>query len=291
MRETPIRLGSNAMHGIVTEPEILDPTKPTILLLNAGLIHRVGPNRLNVDIARRLAREGVRSVRFDMTGLGDSPRAKEGRGYQEQAVFDTVEVMDQLSDRTSNGAFVLIGLCTGADNALEVSHVDARVSGCVLIDGHAFPTWRSKVNHQVRRVFQLWRWRRYLKRRLRVNSEDASAVKADAMVFEPVRLAKDAYRTRLDAVLERGAYIKLVFTGFGPQPYNYQNQFFDAFPKMSRHQIEVRFMADANHTFTRADHRAELVEGISGWVASRDELAIEMTSELTRPAADSGQSR
>ena len=46
--------------------------QPWVVLLNAGIIHRIGPNRLYVQLARRLASRGHAVLRFDLAGIGDS---------------------------------------------------------------------------------------------------------------------------------------------------------------------------------------------------------------------------
>ena len=59
------------MVGILTEPDAdFDPGRPCFVLLNAGLVHRVGPGRTSVQLARRLADLGFASLRFDHTGKG-----------------------------------------------------------------------------------------------------------------------------------------------------------------------------------------------------------------------------
>jgi len=79
LRRTPRRPSSSGrsgsaprLFGILTEPEGA-PLGPTVLLLNAGLIHHIGPARLWVSLARRFAAAGMRCLRFDLSGLGDSP--------------------------------------------------------------------------------------------------------------------------------------------------------------------------------------------------------------------------
>src|SRR5205823_3052307 len=43
-----------------------------IVLLDAGATYRIGPNRLHVELARRLARDGDLVLRIDQSGIGDS---------------------------------------------------------------------------------------------------------------------------------------------------------------------------------------------------------------------------
>ena len=112
MRERSIFLGSDSrMTGIITSPDDAQPGAglPAILLLNAGLIHHVGPNRMYVDLARRLANHGFTSIRFDMTGIGDSDRADMELPYVEQTVADIREAMDGLEEELGVQDFVLMG--------------------------------------------------------------------------------------------------------------------------------------------------------------------------------------
>ena len=64
-----------------------------IVIFNAGAVHRVGPNRMTVTLARRLAAMGLPSLRFDLEGLGDSVLREPGREnhpYPATAVADVV---------------------------------------------------------------------------------------------------------------------------------------------------------------------------------------------------------
>lgn len=111
----------NALMGIVTHPAAgISQLKPALLFLNAGLIHRVGPFRMHVELARRMAAgAGHRftSFRLDQSGLGDSAPRVGGMSYEERAVADAREAMDALSARFGINRFIAIGLCAGAMNA------------------------------------------------------------------------------------------------------------------------------------------------------------------------------
>src|SRR5205823_1145017 len=66
--------------GVVTRPTRLRADLPAVLLLNAGNIHRVGPNRIYVRAARSIAARGGLVCRFDFAGLGDSIASGDGEG-------------------------------------------------------------------------------------------------------------------------------------------------------------------------------------------------------------------
>ena len=74
MSERPVMIGADRnLMGIVCEPDGPWPaSRPAMIMLNAGLIHRVGPNRLHVRLARELAARGFLSLRLDLSGRGDS---------------------------------------------------------------------------------------------------------------------------------------------------------------------------------------------------------------------------
>src|SRR5688500_20259796 len=71
LRERAIRFGSGErLVGILTDPaDGEDAQRPTAVFVTAGMLHRVGPNRLYVTLARRLARLGVPSMRFDLSEI------------------------------------------------------------------------------------------------------------------------------------------------------------------------------------------------------------------------------
>jgi hypothetical protein len=86
------------------------PRAVMLVLLNAGAVHRQGPFRLYVHLARRLAALGFSSLRFDQPGIGDSLQAAE-RPLREIVG----EVLDQLQAQTGCERFVIGGICSAAD--------------------------------------------------------------------------------------------------------------------------------------------------------------------------------
>ncbi len=94
---------------------------PTMLFLNAGLIHHTGPSRLWVDLSRRLAAGGMRAVRIDLSGLGESPTRPGQRRelvYPLEALEDIAAAVKALEEDNPDGV-VLSGLCAGAYHSIE----------------------------------------------------------------------------------------------------------------------------------------------------------------------------
>ncbi len=113
-------LGPHGLFGILTKPATIR-SEVTVVMLNAGLIDHVGPARLWVHLARLWALSGIRTLRFDIGGLGDSP----ARPGQEDDIMYPPSFFDDLEDVTAELSpddprkVVLVGLCSGGYHAVE----------------------------------------------------------------------------------------------------------------------------------------------------------------------------
>jgi hypothetical protein len=114
--------------GIVTLPAAPRPGAPAMLLLNAGVVHRIGPHRLNVKLARGLAQHGITSIRIDLSGLGDSPAAGGTSHFGEQALRDLQAAMAHLEQTQGIRRFVVFGLLLGRGQLLP-PRADRRARG------------------------------------------------------------------------------------------------------------------------------------------------------------------
>lgn len=141
VRERALVLQPSGIAAIVTEPLGLEPPEPgplhptgeqrTAFFLNAGLIHRIGPAGLWVTLARRLAAGGLRAVRFDLTGIGDSAGDATARvAYTPQAIDDVTSVVDAFCAERRQA--VLVGLCSGSYHAAEAGIAGGVGTVCLL---------------------------------------------------------------------------------------------------------------------------------------------------------------
>lgn len=136
MMEQAVVFGEEkSLIGIVTEPVPSGGPLPAVVILNAGLLPRVGPNRLHVHLARAMASAGFLALRFDFSGVGDSPARSSGNNLEEGTVRETQEAMDFLERNFRARGFLLLGLCSGADTAFRTACQDPRVVGIVGING------------------------------------------------------------------------------------------------------------------------------------------------------------
>jgi pimeloyl-ACP methyl ester carboxylesterase len=122
VHERIVEFGPERLFGIVTEP-VGDIQGPLVVMFNVANEEHTGPSRLWVELSRRWAGYGLRSVRFDVRGLGDSPWLTQPLNtefYFESWLEDIMEVARELNpDDVSNAVF--IGLCSGAYWAVEAA--------------------------------------------------------------------------------------------------------------------------------------------------------------------------
>ena len=123
VRERAVRLGPVGLFGIETEPVTGAQDLPVCILVSIANEHRIGPGRLWVKLSRELAVRGLRCVRVDVDGFGDSP-ARPGR--LEQSVH-SVDGMDDIVDAAravspeDPGGVVLIGHSSSGYLILEAA--------------------------------------------------------------------------------------------------------------------------------------------------------------------------
>jgi dienelactone hydrolase len=141
MSERALLFGNEvALLGITTDPSPAAAARhhPGIVMLNAGLLPREGPNRLYVKLARTMARHGHAAMRFDFSGVGDSPNRTDDLPYEMRPVVETQAAMDSLTACSGASEYVLLGVCSGADAALQTAFVDPRVVGAILVNPTEF---------------------------------------------------------------------------------------------------------------------------------------------------------
>lgn len=280
MRDEVLQLGSEGqLVGIVSHPAGPGRTAaPAVLLLNAGVLHRVGPHRLHVLLARQIAARGNASLRLDLGGIGDSISSSDAATFRDSAVADTRLAMTGLATASGAQRFVLFGVCAGADNSIATALVDDRVAGIVLVDPHTYATRRSQLRDLRARVAkrgslgEVARWGlRVARRRVRLAIDRARGVgPPPAEGREPPPIA--TFRAELTQLIDRGVRVLAIYSGIHGAGYNEADQLFELFPEL-RGRMDHVYFPDANHTFTELAAQRALIETITAWIARRFDTA------------------
>jgi len=267
---------AKSLAGIVTDPDPASASAdlPGVIILNAGVLHRVGPNRVHVQLARSLAERGLVALRFDLSGIGDSRRRDGSESFARSAVQEVQQAMDFLAESRGIERFVLFGICSGADNGLQVSHSDPRVAGAALIDGYNLPSLGLILHFYRARLLSFRSWLRLLIGR----SQTWSLIRSILWLFraarnsgtqeDPVLPSRAEFRSQLRSIADRGVELLLVYTGSSAAYYNYRRllrRSLRSWP--SRERVRVEHFADSDHLFTLLANQRRLVELVTGWAA------------------------
>lgn len=277
-REQVFLLGPRrSLVGILTEPvdPAAAPGRPAIVLLNAGIIHRVGPGRMSVLLARALAARGHAVLRFDLSGIGDSPARADGLAPVDGAMADIHEALDWLESARRFDRVVLMGLCSGADHSLVYAGKDPRVVGLALFDPSTPRTRRYYFHHYLPRLFRPKVWynviagRNARVRRLAANlfgnDRETAASRPNLRSREVHAILESGYR----AALAQGVRFLIALTSGVEDRHNYREQVLDAFPRLAfGDRLQLEYLVGVDHTFSTEAQRAQLFRLVTQWVES-----------------------
>jgi pimeloyl-ACP methyl ester carboxylesterase len=256
--------------GTVTMPAQGGPVG--FVIVNAGVIHRIGPHRWHVKLARHMAGLGFPSIRFDPAGLGDSRVPRDAASFKEQAVRDVRDAMDHLQQVAAVREFIVGGICSGAENGFNATLTDPRIVGLWMLDGFAFPTART-------------RWRRYT---LKLRGMSAAQVMArvahklgalaggrpDAAAELPPQASQkvgasppaEEFAGKLQAIVDRRVPVYILYSGSIVHLFNYAEQLHERFAgRPFLRAIEVLYRPDIDHTVTTRACQAELTRLLAQW--------------------------
>lgn len=255
--------------GVVSIPQRAR-TDIGVLVIVGGPQYRAGSHRQFVQLCRALAGRGIACMRFDYRGMGDATG--------EAQPFDRVhaDIRAALS-AFANAApqvtrFVLWGLCDGASAACLYAAEDERVAGLVLLNPWVrTETTRAKTylrHYYLARLFDRAFWRKLLGGRVKLR-EIADGITTmrraanGAPQGEPTELP-----SRMAACVQtRAAPVLIVLS----EKDFVAREFEDVARSngMWRDVLdrsEVFRLADADHTFSRAEWKTSVADKSGAWV-------------------------
>ncbi|WP_333676432.1 alpha/beta hydrolase [Dyella sp.] len=262
MQERAFRFG-RARHlvGVAGVPPPAASETVGVIVLNAGLVHRIGPFRLHVEMTRRLNASGYPTLRFDLSTIGDSAASGESQTRKQQICADVGDAMKLLGEQAACKRFVLIGLCSGSQSAHMVACSDPNVAGAVFLDGYAYRTLGYHLRYYLPRLLDMKRWLRMLSRRRK--AQDGSGEPA----FTVAPLPQAVVRSDLAGMLDRGLKLCLIYSGGISRYFNHARQFRECFGGVvSRPGVSTRFLKEADHTYILTSDRNRLLDNVERWL-------------------------
>jgi hypothetical protein len=233
------------------------------LIPNTGTEHRVGPNRLHVQMCRALASAGIPALRIDLSGFGDS-----SAGGVLDSTRDLQEAIDELRKRGHGERVFGVGLCSGAHDIHQLARVDERVIGAAFIDGYAYPTPLFRLNYAWQRLSDPLRMLRKFGRRLHDSSHEKDDFDPDEAEYLRQPSGADMSRD-LQLFMRRQMALMFVYTGQVQSSYNYRGQLLDAFGELRAYdRLTLHYLIHADHTFSRTDMRSQMISTLVQWLKS-----------------------
>lgn len=246
------------------------------LLTNSGVIPRSGPHRMNVHLARRLAAQGIPSVRFDMSGLGDSRRTGSTLPVIEQWVADTRSVMDAAQARFGCDRFMMVGFCSGAEVAHLVALEDPRLRAILIWDLYAYKTFQTRVRtllYKLRRAGLTGivqkaceRWRGLFRSKSREEGGNASGRAVEVSLVPP----RNLFAQRIQTLSDGGVELLFAYCGGEPEWFNHFGQFKGMFGQFPFHdKVAFNYLEVSDHLITTRAAQHAFLSMTDDWLQRR----------------------
>ena len=243
---------------------IVESANPVaMIMMTPGMLHNAGPYRLHVDIARSLEQQGISSLRFDISGIGESLGVGVAGKSIDRAASEAIEAMDYLMQTHGIQQFILFGLCSGADDSVQTAIRDKRVKGLITLDGMAYKTPKFLLNQaflMARKMFNVDKLINRVRNLTGTDSTPASlAMGNDIREFpETVEQACKEIQQLVDSDVQ----LHFIYTG-GTNYYNYAGQFYDMLPNMKWRGTEsTQYYSQMDHVVMLCEDRTLLVDHI-----------------------------
>jgi pimeloyl-ACP methyl ester carboxylesterase len=284
--EEPIRYTSEGreIFGMLHTPSDCS-ARAGILIVNSRVEYRVGPHRIYVNAARHWAKSGFAVLRIDFPGNGDSPGDEEYAHLDAFPVQPAVDGVTTLRERTGVSDVAIAGLCIGARNALFSAAQCPGVRHLLAI-GMPFsnatpdiaqdePMKSRTIGTSVARAALTGYIGRALRRdawgRLLTGKSDYGVIRRiipAAFGIGQHRIFEEPVFRSLHSFLGyRGQALFLFGTNDVFYP-DFKDQFArikDRLPEVDS-CCQIRFVDDANHTFSRVHWQNEAIEVSTRWL-------------------------
>lgn len=226
-----------------------------VLIVVGGPQYRVGSHRQFLQLSRSLARNGISSMRFDFTGMGDSCGEKKDFDNICDDIKAATDAFLKAQSHLKN--IVIWGLCDAASAALMYAHRDERINGLVLLN----PWLRSDqaMGKAMVKYYYLQRllsknfWKKLLSGKINVaaSARDVKGFVKDSVVADKHNLT--SYQERMLSGLQAfHGEICLILSGGDLTAKEFEQQVFTdkAWQKLSGDSTIVHRLPEADHTFS-----------------------------------------
>jgi hypothetical protein len=242
-----------------------------VLLLNAGIINHLGPNRLHVRLARAISDMGYLAMRWDYDVIRATDQDMQEYSYQGDRVKEISDVMDAVEHTFRVKRFVLAGICSGADNAYTAALTDKRVIGVISVNGSfmegdtlnsIFPALEKSIARRYyKKAFMApYKWLNMIKQgpgHIKQTLHNITSATKEPVPFP--RIDFSMLQANLSALQDRNIPLHLVYSD-GSIGYEIYIKYLEK--QFSNDHIHVKLIKNCDHIFTTAINQDKLVKTI-----------------------------
>ena len=274
MQEEALLLGPyQSLAGVFTPAtaEIEALASTAVICITAGLLHHVGPHRLHVLLARALAEKGISTLRFDLSGIGDSLTRPDSVPAQEVPVREIHEAITELEKRGFK-RFILFGICSGAVQAVKAAKGNSKIGGLILVntgsdDGNTEANPQLAAQYYLKRsIWNLRAWKNLFTGK--VKYRDLFFTLFSALLHKLTGKGKNKpsieenIQRGIQRFIKQGASILMVLSDRHAQFYELHRKAFDA---LKCEQFKTLVYAETDHLFTSLPVQQDLIKQICLW--------------------------
>jgi len=269
--------GERNLIGIHCIPKV-QTSDVAVVFLNAGLIHRAGPGRLYVQLARALAGKGIASLRIDFSSLGDSPPRRAAIPLLQLAALEPSEAVEAMLRKGAKQVY-LAGICSGAFAALRSVCADARIAGAILINpqelaqigGDESQNWARR--YFTKSLFSAKAWRNLFTGRIKYKRLVSTIFRQAVALTQPRAPSEDgpapitALRSDVSAVIARGGRLFFLVSqsDISVEHVDHIRRGLDV--EVSD-RIDYAEIAGSEHLFTRPQDKQAVQRAVLDWIES-----------------------
>lgn len=275
------------LRGIICEPLRKNYGSSRMMILcHGGIDPHFANGRLNVLLARALAKIGISSLRFDFRGRGDSedlPNRAATYNYSTDHTDDLISAVEFLNQNGFEDLSIF-GYCAAAYHAFRFSLLDKRISSICLLNMLVF-SWRHEgpfdpahaitqrsVSDYRCMVLQLAQWRKLLLRERRITRllmhmrgilynlmRRFNTVRRDTLILSN----KGSVIQALQTLGGRGCTVNFLIGEQDKSPSEIELYFGKRGVEANNYQgVSIRHIPDVEHVISTAAAREAVVEAV-----------------------------
>lgn len=249
-----------------------------VVLIHGWTSCRIGPNRILVNTARRLAQAGMAALRFDLRGRGDSEGDFNDNDL-DGMISDACAATDFLKARLSTPRLAILGLCSGGNVAIGAATLRSDVDLLLLWSTLPFQPEQQKMiaiklkrtgsfaGEYFRKLFRLETWKKLV--RGAINFGMIRRVLFGHIAAPDVggRNLKDSARDIMADLVRYKGKALFLYGGADPEAGE-ARKLFEQFGVEKGLPFEFHVVEGANHNYSSVEWEKEAVDRSMAFLAA-----------------------